>query len=134
MPTKRQPYWAERQFGRGVGTVLVLVGAWFLWRGSTSLAVRTVFGVGVSLLAFGFVYARALVWPNRLWMRLADGLSFVSTRIVLGLVFFLAVTPIGVVKRFTGWDPLGRRRSRRDSYWVAYSERQHDPKHFEKMF
>ena len=67
-------------------------------------------------------------------MRLADGLSFVSTRIVLGLVFFLAVTPIGVVKRFTGWDPLGRRRSRRDSYWVAYSERQHDPKHFEKMF
>ena len=71
VPTKRQPYWAERQFGRGVGTVLVLVGAWFLWRGSTSLAVRTVFGVGVSLLAFGFVYARALVWPNRLWMRLA---------------------------------------------------------------
>lgn len=95
---------------------------------------RTIFGVGVLLLAFGFVYARALVWPNRLWMRLADGLSFVSTRIVLGLDFFLAVTPIGVVKRFTGWNPLGRRRSRLDSYWVPYSERQHNPKHFEKMF
>ena len=65
---------------------------------------------------------------------LAEALSFVSTRVVLGLVFFLAVTPTGVVKRLTGWDPLGRRRSRRESYWVPYPERQRDPKHFEKMF
>ena len=134
MPSKRKPYWAERQFGRGVGTVLILLGAWFLWRGSPSLAVRTILAVGLSLFALSVVYARALVWPNRLWMRLADALSFVSTRIVLALVFFLAVTPIGVAKRLTGWDPLGRRRSRRDSYWVPYSERQHNPRHFEKMF
>lgn len=134
IPSKRHRFWAERQFGQGVGTALVLFGAWFLWQGSTSLAVRTMLGVGLSLAALGFVYPRALILPNRLWTRLAEGLSVVSTRVILGLVFFLAVTPTGVVKRLTGWDPLGRRRSPRESYWVPYPERQHDPKHFEKMF
>ena len=39
-------------------------------------------------------------------MKLANGLSFVSTRVILALVFFLVITPLGVVKRLTGWDPL----------------------------
>lgn len=134
IPSKRHRFWAERQFGRGVGTVLVLLGTWLLWRGSASFMVNTAFGVGLALVSLGVVYPRALIQLNRVWMRLADVLSFVSTRVVLGLVFFLAVTPIGVVKRLTGWDPLGRRRSRSETYWVRYPERQHDPKHFEKMF
>ena len=65
---------------------------------------------------------------------MAEGLSWVSARVVLGLVFSVAVTPIGLVKRLTGWDPLGRRRAPAESYWVPYSARQNDPKHFERMF
>jgi hypothetical protein len=48
-------------------------------------------------------------------------------------VFFAVMTPIGVVMRRGGWDPLGRRGGRPSS-WVAYPRRQHDPRHFEKMF
>ncbi len=134
IPSKRHPFRDERRFGQGVGTVLVLIGAWFLWKGSTSLVVKTVLGAGLSLMVLGVLYPQALTWANRAWMGLAGGLSVVSTRVVLGLVFFLAVTPTGVVKRLTGWDPLGRRRSPSDTYWVPYPERQRDPKHFEKMF
>jgi hypothetical protein len=67
-------------------------------------------------------------------MLLAEGLSFVTTRVILALVFFLVVTPIGVVKRLMGWDPLSRRAERRASYWQPYSERQRNPRHYEKMF
>ena len=52
------------------------------------------------------------------------GLSFVTTRIILGLVF-LVVTPIGVVKRLSGWDPLSRRGAR-SLLTGSYSERQRD--------
>ena len=131
-PSTRHPFFAERQFGRGVGTILVLIGSWFLWRGATSLVAGIVLGVGLSLAALGVIYPRALVRPHRVWMRLADGVSVVGTRVVLGLVFFLAVTPTGVVKRLAGWDPLGRRRSQSESYWVPYPTRQRDPK--QKMF
>jgi hypothetical protein len=134
VPSKRHPLWAERQFGRGVGAMLTLIGGWLSWQAVRPTVGVTLLAVGALLMLFGLVQPRALVWPNRGWMRLAEALSFVSTRIVLGLVFFVVMTPIGVVKRLTGWDPLGRRRARAESYWVAYPTRQHDPKHFERMF
>ena len=105
-----------------------------MWREASVLFSRTLLGIGGVLLMLGFVYPRALVWPNRIWMRFAEALSYVMTRVILGIVFFLVLTPIGLVRRMTGWDPLGRRRAPGESYWVPYPERQHDPKHLEKMF
>ena len=133
-PTKRHPLWAERQFGRGVGPILVVIGGWLTWRGGLIPVAPVVLGLGALLLVLATVSPRVLVWPNRGWMRLAEALSFLSTRLVLGIVFFLAVTPIGTFKRLTGWDPLGRRRQPQESYWVPYPERVHDTTHFEKMF
>ena len=125
---------AERQFGRGVGGILVVIGVLLTWRGSNPLVTRTLLTVGGVLVGLGLVYARALVWPNRVWMRFAEALSYVSTRIILGVVFFVVLTPIGIVRRATGSDALGRRRESVGSYWVPYPVRQHDPKHLEKMF
>ena len=90
--------------------------------------------LAAALILLGLVFPRALVWPNKIWMGLAEVLAFVSTRIILGVVFFGIVTPIGVVKRLFGWDPLQRRAARGESYWKPYSERQRDPRHYEKMF
>jgi hypothetical protein len=67
-------------------------------------------------------------------MALAGVMSFVMTRVILAIVFFLIVTPIGVVKRMTGWDPLRRRAHPEQSYWAPYPERQRDPRHYEKMY
>jgi len=75
-----------------------------------------------------------LVWPNKAWMGLAEVLSYISTRIILGVVFFGIVTPIGVIKRLMGWDPLNRRAAASDSYWQPYSERQRNTRHYEKMY
>jgi hypothetical protein len=67
-------------------------------------------------------------------MAFAEGLSYISTRIILAFVYFVVITPIGFIKRMTGWDPLSRRAARSESYWRDYSERQRDPRHYEKMF
>lgn len=91
-------------------------------------------GLGVLLVLLGAVYPRALKVPNRAWMAMAESLSFVMTRVILAIVFFVVVTPIGVVKRLTGWDPLRRRGAPAPSYWQPYSPRQRDPRHYEKMF
>jgi hypothetical protein len=65
-------------------------------------------------------------------MKLAEGMSYVTSRIILGIVFFLVLTPIGLVKRAMGWDPLQRRSGSRDTFWQPYPER--DRRHYEKMF
>jgi len=131
---QRRPFRAEREFGLVVGGVFILLGAWWLYRGKFIGAGQVILPLGSLLVLLGLVWPRALVWPNKAWMLLAEGLSFVTTRIILGLVFFLVVTPIGVVKRLSGWDPLSRRAPRGASYWRPYSDRQRDPRHYEKMY
>lgn len=131
---KRRSFRAEKEFGLVVGGVFVLLGGWWLYRGKFATVAPVLLALGALFVLFGLLWPRALVWPNRAWMFLAELLSWVTTRIILGLVFFLVVTPIGVVKRLMGWDPLGRRGAGGASYWRPYSERQRNPRHYEKMF
>jgi hypothetical protein len=91
--------------------------------------------VGGLLLVLGAILPAALSLPRRLWMGLAEALSFVMTRVVLAVVFFGLVTPIGILRKALGRDPLRRRgRAAAESYWLPYSARQADARHFEKMY
>lgn len=125
---------AEREFGLIVGGVLLLLSSWWLYRGKFASISHVTILVGPTLILFGLLFPRALVLPNKAWMALAEALAFVSTRIILAFVFFGIVTPIGLVKRWCGWDPLNRRAAPSDSYWKPYTERQRDRRHYEKMF
>jgi hypothetical protein len=125
---------AEREFGLIVGGVLLVLSLWWLYRGKFPALSHVTLPLGGVLVLLGLIFPAALVWPNRAWTALAEVLSFVTTRIILAFVFFVIVTPIGLIKRLFGWDPLHRRATKSDSYWKPYSERQRDPRHYEKMF
>lgn len=134
MTMSTRPHRAERDFGLLVGALVLAFGLWWMHRGKFP-GVRPWFVAGGALLTiFGVLWPRALALPYRAWMGLAEVLSKVVTTLVLFLVFYFVVTPIGLFKRLRGWDPLGRRTAPADSYWVPYPERQHDPRHFEKMY
>ena len=131
---KRRSFRAEREFGLIVGGVFALLGIWWLYRGKLINVAQFLLPLGSLLVLLGIIVPRVLVYPNKAWMKLAEGMSFVSTRIILAFVYFVVLTPIGLIKRAMGWDPLHRRAVRSDTYWRPYSERQHNPRHFEKMF
>lgn len=131
---KRRSFRAEREFGLIVGGVFALLGAWWLYRGKFVNVAQFIMPFGALLVLLGIIVPRSLVYPNKAWMKLAEGMSFVSTRVILAFVYFVVLTPIGLIKRGMGWDPLHRRAERSDSYWRSYSERQRNPRHFEKMF
>lgn len=107
---------------------------WWLYRGKFEIAGVVLTFIGAVLVLFGVLAPRLLVIPRRLWMKLAEVMAYVSSRIILAIVFFLVLTPIGLVKRAMGWDPLQRRSGSRDSFWEPYPERQKNPKHYEKMY
>lgn len=131
---KKRAFRVEREFGLIVGGVFVLLSAWWFYRGKFPLVREFTLPLGALLVIIGLVFPKALVWPNRAWMALAEALSFVSTRIILAFVFFVIVSPIGLVKRMFGWDPLNRRAPAGDTYWKPYPERQRDSRHYEKMY
>lgn len=130
----RRTFRAEREFGVIVGGVLLALRLWWFYRGKFETAGFVLTLIGSALVVFGAFAPRLLVIPTKLWMKLAEGMAYVSSRVILALIFFLVLTPIGLVKRATGWDPLQRRSASSDTFWHPYPERQQDPRHYEKMY
>lgn len=107
----------NRSFGVLFTLVFALVGAWMVWRGAPAY-VWWLAASGVTLLA-------TLAWPalltpfNRAWMKLAEVLHRIVSPLVLGLLFYAVITPIGLAKRLTGWNPMRRGfDSKLPSYWI----------------
>ncbi len=90
------------------GLVAVLFGLLFPWlRASRFPAWPWLVAAALAASALG---APALLAPvHRAWMALGAALGWVNTRVLLGAVFFLVVTPLGALMRMTGRDPLRRK-------------------------
>jgi len=71
-PTNRRSYRVEREFGLIVGGGLVLLSAWWLYRGKFINVAYVTGSVGSLLVLFGLVFPGALVLPNKAWMALAE--------------------------------------------------------------
>jgi hypothetical protein len=129
---KPRAFRAEKEFGLIVGGVFALLGVWWLYRGKFGTAAYVLSAAGSILVLCGLVFPRLLIVPRQFWMKLAEAMAYVSSRIILAIIFFLVLTPIGLVKRAMGWDPLERRSGSRDSFWRTYRVR--DREHFERMY
>jgi hypothetical protein len=97
-----------------------LIGAYGLVRhGSATAAI--VFGILAALGALGYFLPGALRPVYILWMALAFPIGWLVSHLLLLMVYYLAITPIGLVMRLTGHDPLQRRLDRAaESYWTPH--------------
>ena len=121
----------NQSFGRAVGGACILASAYAIWRGRTTLA--WVLGtVGVTLLTLSWLAPRVLTVPARVWWRFAEILGWVNMRILLTLFFFVVMTPMGLLFRLFGRDPLRRRDT--GSTWLPYQSGRRGPRHYERMF
>jgi hypothetical protein len=112
-----------RSFGLTVGGVFAVIGLWpVIVRGGDP---RWWFLVLAALLLVPAAIAPGvLTWPYKRWMELGHLLGWLNTRIILGVIFFLVVTPIGLIRRWLGKDPMGRRfRPDLDSYRIPRQPR-----------
>jgi Saxitoxin biosynthesis operon protein SxtJ len=108
---------SDRSFGLVIAAVLLLVALGPLRHGHTprwwALAVAVVFALVA--LAKPALLARL----NRLWMKLGILLGKVVSPIALGILFYGVFTPLAVVIRLTGKDPLRLKLDpAADSYWI----------------
>lgn len=110
---------SNRSFGLVFTVVFAIVALLPLWRGAAprwwALAVAAVFG-GLAL-----AWPRALAPANRVWLRIGLLMHRIVNPIVMGAIFYLVVTPFGLVMRLLGKGPAAMRPAERDatSYWIA---------------
>ena len=90
------------------GIIAVLFGLFFPWLLERTLP-RWPWVVLLVLAVWGLAAPRSLQPVYTAWMRFGLLLSKVTTPIVMGLVFYVVIAPIGIVMRIAGRDSLKRR-------------------------
>ena len=107
-----------RKFGLTVGAAFLVFGGIALWRGKQRTSM-VLFTLGGLLVVAALVAPKALGPVERAWMGLALAISKVTTPIFMGVVYFLVILPIGLVRRLTGNSPIVQ-RGRAASRWEAH--------------
>ena len=106
-----------RKFGLTVGGVFCALGLWFFIRHKAFYWYVLV--PGAPLILLGAVFPRSLKWVYVAWMALAMVMGAIVSTILLTLLFFIIVTPIGLAAKLAGKDFLGRTlEARATSYWI----------------
>ncbi len=108
---------SERNFGLVFAAVFAVVGALPMLDGADARIWALV--VAAAFLAAALLKPALLKPLNRVWFLFGMALHKVVNPLVMGLLFFLVVTPVAIAMRLAGKDPLRLRFDREArSYWI----------------
>ena len=74
--------------------------------------------ISLILLALGVLNSKILTPLNKLWFKFGIFLSKIISPLIMGIIFFLVVTPIGIIMRIFGKDVLNLKYNKNQSYWI----------------
>jgi hypothetical protein len=124
---------SERGFGLTFAAVFALLAGLLLWRGSG--AWLAAIGVAAAFLAAAVWVPGYLRGPNRLWLKVGLALHAVVNPLVMGGLFYLVITPFGVVARLLGKDFLPLRfEPQAATYWIDRRPPGPEPKSMRNQF
>jgi len=109
---------SDRSFGLVMAAFFALVAVLPALRGPISSIRWWAAALAAAFLALALLWSEGLRPLNRLWLKLGLLLSKIISPIVLALLFCAIVTPVGLLMRALGKDPLRLRRQGAASYWI----------------
>lgn len=108
-----------RKFGLTVGIVFLLIAIWFYVRSMHSVLVYICGPLGFLLVLGGGVAPGVLKAVYQGWMCFAFVIGWVVSRIILSLLFFIVLFPLGLIARVCGKEFIDKNMNKmRGSYWV----------------
>jgi hypothetical protein len=122
-----------RSFALTISVALGIVGALVLWRRGP---IGFIFiAIGAVILLAGLVWPKSLIILYKAWMTLALVLGFIMSHIILALVYYLVLSPIGLFMKMLGKDPLTLKfNPKASSYWVKREKKEWHRENYEKMY
>ena len=107
---------SNRNFGIVFFLVFLLISIWPIIDGNSlriwSLIISFIF------LFLGLLNSKILSPLNLFWIKLGEILGRIVAPLVMGIIYFIVVTPIGLFMRFIGKDILGKKFLNTQSYWI----------------
>ena len=112
---------SNRKFGLFFTTIFLLASSYSHYIDSEVMIY--IFGIicGIFLI-ITIINADALLPLNKLWMKFGILLGMIFTPIVMGIIFFVVVTPIAIIIRLLKKDLLNLKFNKNNSYWIEKNE------------
>ena len=108
---------SNRNFGLVFFIIFLIVSLWPLtYEGP--IRIWTVI-ISLVFLILGLMNSKLLTPLNKLWFKFGMILGAIFAPVVMGVVFFLVVTPIGLVMKIMGRDLLNKKYDKKKrTYWI----------------
>ena len=74
--------------------------------------------ISIIFLILGLINSKLLTPLNKLWFKFGIFLGRIMSPIIMGIIFFFVVTPIGLILRIIGKDILNLKKNNSKSYWI----------------
>ena len=107
---------SNRSFGIVFFVVFLLIALYPLTHGGEiriwSLIISLIF------LILGLLNSKILAPLNKIWFKFGILLGKIVSPLIMGIIFFLVVTPIGFIMRLLGKDVLNLKYNKNKSYWI----------------
>ena len=111
---------SNKSFGIVFFIVFLIVGLYPLINGDALRIWPTV--ISIIFLILGLINSQILTPLNILWFKFGMLLGKLVSPIIMGMVFFLVVTPTGIIMKLFNKDLLKLKKNKSDSYWIKRSE------------
>ena len=111
---------SNKSFGVVFFIVFLLFGIWPALKGN-DVRYWSIF-LSLIFLILGLLNSKLLSPLNRLWFKFGIILGNFIAPIIMGLVFFLVVTPIGLIMKLLGKDLINLKKNNDKTYWIEKKE------------
>ena len=78
--------------------------------------------ISIILLILGLLNSKILDPLNKIWFKFGIFIGKIVSPLIMGIIFFLVVTPIGLIMRLFGKDVINLKFNSNKSYWIEKTE------------
>ena len=122
-----------KKFGLIVGSVFFIIGGYGYFRSWPEIVVTILLAAGILLLLAGAIIPDKLKHVHRIWMGAAFAIGWLVSRLILVILFYFVLVPVGFVARILGKEFVDADfRKQKESYWIPKSGTRSI--NYEKMF
>ena len=121
------------KFGITMGIILSIIGFYLLWEKNNNY--NYILFLAAAFFITGLILPSILRPVYKVWMALAVVMNFIMTRVIMAVIFYLIVTPIGLIASLTGKKFLDVKIDKSaKSYWIVREKTSKLKSDYERQF
>ena len=120
-----------KKFGITMAIILAIIGFFLLWKKNNNY--DYILYLAAAFFITGLILPSVLKPVYKVWMAISVVMGFIMTKVIMVIIFYLIVTPIGLIASLTGKEFLDMKIDKSaKSYWIAREKTQNIKADYEK--